>query len=262
MTSHRNRGLCAGALMPLLLLSACGLGTSSADPSEETAQAGSEEPSAGEEQAEGVPVPPLSEEHMMAALLTSAELPGIPDGHTTHYGVEYFEDEIAVDQGFYVETFGESTCAARMDSINQDLITHGAIDGLLHAYRTSMGEQDTESRLYLWALSYAEPVSTSGIWNDVVSACSEEGLSRGGESIEVRSFSQSPFSGIQITATSENDDGSEITFQGYSATADFGHTIVMVTSANMGEQEFAEVTTLQAEKLESFQQGLAHADST
>ncbi|WP_147104592.1 hypothetical protein [Nesterenkonia populi] len=250
-----------------LLLSACGDDENadaeggSPQPTAETAEETAAAPGEAEETAEDdeqQDPEPLSEEEMMDILLTSGELPETPTGHSTHTGLGWFDEELAVESGAYADAFGESECAAALDTVNVSLVGEDAQAGVAHEYRRTLDDEDAEEgpmeTLVVWALAYPEesPSQTSELWEDLTAACSD-GLDLRDEEIDVAPLETDddyPFNGMSLTITMGDEEDGASRVEVYSATADVGPNTIMLSAVNMDQETFTDLLDIQSEKLE------------
>ncbi|WP_146340040.1 hypothetical protein [Nesterenkonia sp. NBAIMH1] len=202
---------------------------------------------------------PFSGEEMTEILLTSGELPETPTGHSTHTGLDWFTEELAVESTAYADAFGESECASALDTINVDLVGEEAQEGLAHEYQRTTGEDDGDAEdaatetLVVWALAYPADTSreTAELWEDLAASC-EDDLERGGDTISVEPLEPSDdelFTGMSLTITmSDGDDAAEIDV--FSATADVGPNTVMLSAVNMDRSTFVDLLDAQEDKIQ------------
>lgn len=245
------------AAVGILGLSACGdapAGTpsSAATPQTQGSQAPATEESEPadsdtEAQSGAAGLSALSEEQMMEALVGPGDLPEAPTGHSTHTGIDYFHEEIAVEFEDYRDRFGPGDCAAVMDSINVDLIGDGADDGLMHMYRLP-AEGDINSLLYVWVLAYDRDVDTTEVWEQIEEHCLNDQLRNDTDSVDVAAFDAGGFTGVQLGISSEFDGGPE-DFTTFSAAIDAGENLVMMSSVGVEEDRFREILQTQEQKL-------------
>lgn len=257
------------AVVGVAMLSACA-GTSSqatdvmppdADEAMTSEAAGNGDADVGEgvEEPDPDPVPALTQEQMSEALLAPVDLPGPPDARDTKSGLSWFAEEIAFADDTYTQNFGAGECAAAMDTINPDLTgadleAAGAQAGLLQEYqRSPEGDDGGSLRLYVWMLSYEEPVDSSGVWSAMLSACDGQTLEGDRDSVSFQALEHERFTGIGLRI--DGADGTEVPV--FSATYDYGHNLVMVSTVNFDEQTFMERLDLQAEKLDGYAEALS-----
>lgn len=259
------------AAVSALLLSSCaaddapdaddGAPETTAEPAEEGTAAPGEDEEAEEEDG-GAEPEPLSKEEMAEVLLTSGDLPETPSGHSTHTGLSWFIDELAVESNAYEEAFGESECAQALDTINVDLVGEGAEAGLAHEYRRPLSEdeepEDAEDSpvetLVVWALAYpeGEESRTAPLWDELAEDCAD-GLDHHHEEVEIAPLEADedfPFSGMSLTIRMEDEEGGTSQVEVYSATADVGPNTVMLSAVNMDQATFEDLLEVQSEKLE------------
>lgn len=213
-----------------------------AEPTEET----TEDPQDGGEEPEPS-LGPLDEDQLMDLLVSSADLPAPPTGHSTHVGLGYFTEFIAVAHQDYRETFGENECTTAMDTINVELIGGDPVEGLVHEFQLPR-EETGEARLYVWALSYEREVDSARVWDQILQGC-EGGLDSPTDTVTIDPLNAEGFTGVSLDMRSERD-GVPPRITGYSATADAGHNLVMMSSVGLTEEEFLQVAAAQAAKID------------
>lgn len=252
------------AAVGILGLSACGAtpaGTPSSAAAPQTqatdaAETEEAEPAETEDAAEGetgaAGLSALSEEQMMEALVGPGDLPEAPTGHSTHTGIDYFHEEIAVEFQDYRDRFGPGDCAGVMDSINVDLIGDDADDGLMHMYRLP-AEEDINSLLYVWVLAYDRDVDTSEVWEQISEHCLGDQLRNDTDSVDMATFDAGGFTGVQLGISSEVDGALE-DFTTFSAAIDAGENLVMMSSVGVEEDRFREILQTQEQKLTALQE--------
>ncbi|GAB3193863.1 hypothetical protein [Nesterenkonia suensis] len=271
----RRSPLPAGALVGLLALTGCGAGSAedsgardtlaavssddSGDPGE-TGQGGvapenaqdadtGESTAAGDASAGRDPsaVPPLEEEEIAALLLDEEELPLAPDSLVEEAGADYFQEHIGVVGDTYVRAFGEDECARQMDSVNERLVGEAPQDGVIRqVVRDVEGGQE---RLYLWMLSYQEPVDSAQIWDDVLDACAGHRLEDGADVIDFEAFAAGGFRGLTMEMGVGAEDDS-VEMEGFSATRDLGSNLMMISAVNIDAATFEEVVEAQSRKID------------
>lgn len=196
---------------------------------------------------EDEPLEALTSDEMLDLLIGPGDLPEAPSGHSTHSGAEYFEDEVVVEFHDYRDRFGQGACAATMDSINVDLIGDDVEDGLMHMYRFS-NQQGQDGLLYVWAVAYVREVDTSQVWDEVESQCTDSALQNETDSVDVSGFDVESFSGVQLTIQSRAE-GAEEAVTTFSAAADTGENLVMMSSVGLEEDQFRDIVETQQRKL-------------
>lgn len=263
------------ALSSLVLVTGCSAtGSDSAQGAEGTPAPGSAEPadtSATAAQAEGTenddasaeqtsdPEEPgaLTEEQKMQLLLSSEDLPVRPESHSTHSGVSYFEENIAVEYTQYQEAFGPGECAEAMDRVNVDLVGEDPLDGLVHAYSLPAVERDGEEyspQIYAWALSYDQQADSSGIWEVIYDHCSGTQLEAGDEYVEIEPLDLEEdyglsVEGISMVVHSADEQLDPDSAMRHSMTVDFGENLVMLSTVRLDDEDFAELAEVQLRKL-------------
>ena len=225
----------------------------------ETAEASSSEPSEPNERQDeetgAAELPSLTAEQMLDALISPSDLPGVPEGHSTHSGTDYFHEEIAVEFQDYRDRFGTSECTTTMDSINVDLVGEGAEDGLLHMYSLSSAEDEAQTDLlYVWMLGYDDHVNTSSVWSAVGDDCDGDRLQNGADSVDVSAFEAGDFTGVQLGIHRESEEHPE-EFTTFSASVDAGENLVLMSSVGLDEERFRDIVQTQEQKLDQFSQG-------
>lgn len=210
-------------------------------------EADQEQETAAEEADEPV-LEALSEEEMLEVLIGPGDLPEPPAGHSTNSGIDYFQEQVAVEFDDYRDRFGPSECASAMDSINLSLVGDGAAEGLLHTYRFADGGESPAGLLYVWALSYDHDVDASGIWARIEQHCVEAPLQNDSDSVMVDTFEAEEFTGVQLDMDSASEEAEE-SLTSFSATAEVGHNLVMMSSVGLSEDDFRELVQIQQRKL-------------
>lgn len=273
MRSH-HRSRCSAAVSvcavaSLVLLTGCAdtdsgaAGDVTEDPAESAATTDPESEGAQDDDAaeqDSAPEEPgaLAEEQKMEMLLSSEDLPARPESHSTHTGVSYFQESIAVEYTQYQETFGDTECAQAMDRINIDLVGEDPLDGLVHAYSlpaVERGGEEYSPQVYAWALSYEEEVDTSDIWEVIYEHCSGTSLEAGDEYVEIEQLDLEDDHGLSIAGVSMAVHSGEEPIDAASAvrhsmTVDFGDNLVMLSAVGLDREDFAELAHAQAQKLE------------
>lgn len=201
--------------------------------------------------------PALSEDQIVDLLINSGDLSQTPDGHSTHSGLSYFEERLlAEDRYSYAEAFGDSTCAAAMDSINQQLVGEDPDEGFAHEYRLGDGEEGP-ARLFAWALSFEDTVDHSETWEEIQSECDGEELGNSTDSVEVEALQVDTEAGIDFTGLTTyihgEDDGDPYEITAHSASADVGNNLLMLSAQDLSEEDFRQAVEIQAEKIAEFQ---------
>lgn len=251
--------LTALAASGLFVLSACGFGPDGAPSSAavaptEAAEAAETEGSDSDQTAEAAEdevgaagLGPLDADQMMQALVEPGDLPETPAGHSTHTGVEYFHDEVAVEFKDYRDRFGPGDCTGVMDSINVDLVGDGADEGLMHMYRFSDGEELT-GLLYVWALAYDREVDTSEVWDRIGDHCADAPLRNDTDSVDVAVFDVGSFTGVQLGIHTGSEESAEDVTT-FSAAIDAGQNLIMMSSVDLDEDRFRDIVETQEQKL-------------
>lgn len=197
-------------------------------------------------------MPALNADQMQNLLISASDLPGSPQGYSTYSGLSYFEDHIAVASTVYEETFGATECAEAMDSINVDLVGEDAQDGVINEFQLQGTEADEGEEptplLYAWVISYDRSVDSSPVWKSVIEHCDGAPLENGADHVEVQEFNGSGFTGVGLHINL-TEEGQERTIEGYSATADAGENLVMISAVHLGEEEFRELLESQSERI-------------
>lgn len=228
---------------------------------EGTAEGGDPGDSEADDESEPSIVEELTEEQMLEVLLSSADLPVDPQGHSTHSGISYFEENLAVEHSVYEQTFGGNECAESMTRFNIDLIGEGAESGLLHRYELPADGVHPAPEVFLWVLSYPDEVDSSTVWEPLYRNCSGIQLEAQADYVEIDRYltqdQDPPFGGITMRIHSENSEsGSYDVIEGHSVTADFGHNLVVMSTLGVDVEMFEELLDLQGEKLADFQSAL------
>lgn len=268
----RSAAVTVGAAASLMVLAGCGAsepGTDAESETSETAVGTTAEPDSTEAAAEGTdddavaeeaasPEPEaLNEEEKYDLLLSSEDLPSRPESHTTHSGVSYFEENIAVEYSQYQDTFGETECAVKMDRINVDLVGEDPLEGLAHIYSLPAIEESGEAyspQAYVWVLSYDHAVDTSEIWAEVYDNCSDSQLETEDEYVEILPLEFEDDYGLSVGGISmlihredePLEDGAALR---HSMTVDFGDNLVVLSTVGLDSEGFAELADVQLEKL-------------
>ena len=206
----------------------------------------------------------LDDDEKLDVLLSSADLPVSPDGHSTYEELSYFQESIAVEYTHYQETFDESECAAAMDRINVDLVGEDPQSGLAHAYSLPPEEgTDTEYRpqIYVWMLSYDREVDTSSVWNYVHEHCTGGELESGTDQVEIQPFvledrAELDTDGISMVIHRDGEPIASSSAVRHSMTVDFGDNLVMFSAVGLDDAEFSELAAVQAQKLADFAEAL------
>lgn len=244
----------SAALLTLsaLILTAC----STADDVDEAPAApfaavstdGSEEPGDAQAAAGDQPVvaaesnhPALSEEEILEVLLDEEDMPleVLQFAETT--GTQYFHDRMGVNQGDYVEGFGESECAAAMDAVNVDLIGEDPESGVIR----EVGYE--EGSMALWMLGYDRPAESATVWQQLLESCEGSVLENESEVAEFGRFAHGAFSGM--TMQMHLADGSVV--EGWFVTRDYGNNLVMISALNLDQPVFEELVEAQGGKLDA-----------
>ncbi|RJN32715.1 hypothetical protein D3250_02505 [Nesterenkonia natronophila] len=261
------------AVAAIGLLTGCG-GSSPSDAEVEQqgtqgangATTGAEEPATSQEDASGRSTQngeedaephALTDEEKLEVLLSTADMPVSPEGHSTYESLSYFQESIAVEYTLYQETFDESECSAVMDRINIDLIGEEPQSGLAHAYTLPAEEgsdEDYRPHIYVWVLSYDRGVDTSSVWNHVHEHCTGGQLASGTEEVEIAPFTLEDSAELRTDGISMviHRDGEPIASPAavrHSMTVDFGDNLVMLSAVGLDDSEFAELAAVQAQKL-------------
>ncbi len=187
----------------------------------------------------------LSEEQILQVLLDEGDLPLEADSVSENTGTEYFHQNMGVNQGRYTAGFGEFECAASMDAVNTDLIGEAPVEG---AIREADYAEDGAS-LVVWMLSYEEPAASAPVWDHLLAACEGSVLENGADVVEFEAFGHEDFSGMTMQMSLQDDSSVE----GYFATLDHGHNVLMISALNLQEDVFLEVVEAQSRKLEQFE---------
>lgn len=277
-TRIRGAALPLSAAATLLLLAGCGDSEPSSDAASETSDnstvsttapdsteapgEGTDDDAAAEETAPAEP-DALSEQEKYELLLSSEDLPARPESHTTHSGVSYFEENIAVEYTQYQDTFGDTECAVLMDRINVDLVGDDPLEGLAHIYSLPATVQDDDAeqegeayspQVYVWALSYDQAVDTSEIWEDVYENCSDSQLATEDEYVEILPLELEDDHGLSLGGVSmlihrEGEPMEDGAAMRHSMTVDFGDNLVVLSAVGLDSEGFAALAEVQLEKL-------------
>lgn len=246
----------SAALLTLsaLVLTACS-GSDAADeapaaPFAAVSTDGSEEPEEAQAAAGDQPVvaaesdhAALSEEQILEALLDEGDMPFEVLQFAETTGTQYFRDRMGVNQGVYVDGFGESECAAAMDAVNVDLIGEDPESGVIR----EVGYE--EGSMALWMLSYDRPAESASVWEQLLESCGGSVLENESEVAEFGGFSHGAFGGM--TMQMHLADGSVV--EGWFATRDFGNNLVMISALNLDQPVFEELVEAQDEKLDALE---------
>lgn len=230
--------------------------TADPDSSEAPAEGTDDDDAAAEETAPASP-DALSEQEKYELLLSSEDLPARPESHTTHSGITYFQENIAVEYTQYQDTFGETECARSMDQINVDLVGEDPLEGLVHIYSlpaSEQADQEYSPQVYVWALSYDHQVHTSEIWEEVYENCSDSQLATDDEHVEILPLELEDGHGLSLGGVSmlihregePMEDGAALR---HSMTFDFGENLVVLSTVGLDSEGFAELADAQLEKL-------------
>jgi hypothetical protein len=206
----------------------------------------------------------LTDEEKLEILLSTADLPASPEGHSTYESLSYFQESIAVEYTHYQETFDASECSAVRDRINIDLIGEDPQSGLAHAYTLPAEEGSDEQyrpQIYVWVLSYDRGVDTSSVWNYVHEHCTGGQLASGAEEVEIEPFTLEDSAEVRTEGISMviHRDGEPIDSPAavrHSMTVDFGDNLVMLSAVGLNESEFAELASVQTQKLADYAETL------
>ncbi|WP_022872206.1 hypothetical protein [Nesterenkonia alba] len=243
----------------LCLLSACGDNdTADTSPTDDVATEGqtaegttdpaNEETDEATEEAQDEPLERLEDEEFGRLLLSASDLPESPDEHSTHRGAAWLEENIAVESTAYRDNFGDDPCAEAMDEVNPRLVGEHGVTGQLHEYRRAL-ENERSERIVVWGLGFedgTEPDSDD-LWDDLLGACSGDGLENDTETITVTAFEHDPFRGMTLRITPRDNDADPVEF--HSATAEVGQNLVMVSAANVSPETFEELIETQIRKI-------------
>lgn len=275
--------LCAAAGLSLLV--SCGNDGQDAEgesvpevavSAEGTNQAAPSEPAAeGTEQAYQTPtadalapVSPeaLDEDQKLEVLLNAGELPEAPESHSTHTGIPYFQDYIAVEYTQYQDTFGETPCAASMDRIIVDLVGEQPLSGLAHAYRMPEDVEEYSPQVYAWILSFSEQVDTNGIWDRVLEQCGGTQLEAGEESVEINRLELTEDLGLDVNGVTMLVHRQEEPLNAgaavrHSMTVDYGQNLLMLAAVGLDEEDFSTVAEAQLSKLAEHRDSTEHDDA-
>lgn len=221
---------------------------SDASSGESESESGASSPPAAEG-AENEPEELLEEQAIAEILLTESELPFTPDRHSTFTGLDFFQEQLAVDEDIYTENFGGGACAAAMDQVNAELVGESPQGGVVQEYEHQL-EDHTES-LYVWMLGLEEPQDSTAVWEQVLDACADAPLRGETDSVRVKPFEARDFEGIELDMEVHNGEGM-VEVLGYSASVDYGRHLLMVSAANMKAETFSTIVELQADKLASY----------
>ncbi|WP_150461711.1 hypothetical protein [Nesterenkonia ebinurensis] len=229
-------------------------GTEQAEPTEQPAEGTDEtDVAATVTTAPGSPEV-LEDEEKLEILLSASDLPQLPEGHSTHTGVSYFQDYIAVEYTQYQETFGDTPCATSMDRINVDLVGQQPLSGLAHAYQLSQDEDEYSPQVYAWVLSFHDQVDTAEIWDRIQEQCGGTQLEAGDESVEISRLELSEdfgldVDGITMVVHSQNEPLNAGSAVRHSMTVDFGHNLVMLAAVGLTDDTFSTLAEAQLAKL-------------
>ncbi|TLP79014.1 hypothetical protein [Nesterenkonia sphaerica] len=202
----------------------------------------------------------LSEQEKLEVLLSSADLPVSPQGHSTYEDLSYFQESIAVEYTHYQDSFDETECSAVMDRINVDLVGEDPRSGLAHAYTLPAVEgsdQEYQPQIYVWVLSYDREVDTSSVWHYVHENCTGGQLASGTEEVEIEPFSVDdsaglPAEGISMVIHRNGEPIDSPAAVRHSMTLDFGDNLVMLSAVGLDEEDFADLAAVQAHKLADY----------
>ncbi|MBE1514671.1 hypothetical protein [Nesterenkonia halotolerans] len=209
----------------------------------------SSSPAAEDAESESEPEELLEEQEIAEILLTESELPFTPDRHSTFTGLDFFQEQLAVEEDIYAENFGDGACAAAMDRVNAELVGESPQGGVVQEYEHQL-EDRTES-LYVWMLGLEEPQDSAAVWDQVLDACAGTPLRGETDSVQVKPFEAQEFEGIELDMDVHNGEDM-VEVLGYSASVDYGRHLLMVSAANMEAETFSTIVELQAEKLAAY----------
>jgi len=181
----------------------------------------------------------LREEEIREVLLDEEDLPVEVLQFAETTGTQYFHDRMGVNQGVYVEGFGDSECAASMDGVNADLVGEDPEEGVIR----EVGYED--GSMALWMLSYDRPAESADIWERLLEACEDSVLENEAETAEFDRFTHGAFGGM--TMQMELADGSVV--EGWFATRDYGDNLVMISALNLDRPVFEGLVEAQGENL-------------
>lgn len=266
MSGGRRSAVPAALLSGLLALTWCAAGEEASGPRDTLAAVSSAESGPqkdadqGDEiqdatlEADDTPVEaaaglgPLLEEEISTLLLEEDEFPFDPDSFLEESGVDYFHEHIGVVGDTYVSGFGEDECARQMDEINEYLVGDDPQDGVI---RQALRDRPAgEARVYLWMLSFTNPVDSAQIWDEVLDACEGRRLEDGADTIDFDAFSAGGFRGLTMEMGVESD-GSTVEMEGFSATRDLGSNLLMISAVNVDAATFDEVVEAQSAKIDA-----------
>lgn len=246
-----RRALAAGIV---LFLSGCLAGQE--DSSEEgrdpstalsSAEEGQESPSGEETLSETAD--PIAEEDMAEILLTETEFPFSLDAMEELRGTDYFHEHIGVAGEIYVQNFGQQECARQMDTINERLVGEEPVGGIMREASRDAGAGD--ETVFVWILSYRQAPERETLWDEVLEACEGTVLEAETDQVGFSAFEQGGFRGMALDMIVDN--GLDVLeMDGFSATAEYGNALLMVSAANMEAEDFRAVVSAQVEKLEAF----------
>lgn len=186
----------------------------------------------------------LDQPAMTEVLLSSGDLDQVPDGHTTHSGVGYFNDHLVENLGYYEETFGDEPCAVMLDSLNGELVGEDPQEGLLHEYTFTEGGT---MLLYAWALSYEEPVDREEVWEQLQEQCGSQELSAGSAQVEIEFYEQDSFRGTVLRVETPEQEA-----VARSAAVAAGENLIMISAVNIDAEEFDDAIQRQGQKLQEY----------
>ncbi len=242
-------------------------GTDRAVPTEPAAEGAEQAHEAATAESAGPEAPgALDEDQKLEVLLSAGDLPASPESHSTHTGVSYFLDYIAVEYTQYQETFGETPCAAIMDRINVDLVGEEPLGGLVHSYRMPEDQEEHSPQVYAWILSFDEQVDTARIWDRVLEECGGTQLEAGDESVEISRLALAEdfgldVDGIRMVVHSQDEPLSAGSAVRHSMTVDFGQNLVMVAAVGLDQEDFTAVAETQLSKLAEHWDSAEHDDA-
>lgn len=196
----------------------------------------------------GAGLQPLAEDQIGQILLDEDEFPFEPRGFVEEQGTDYFHEHIGVVGESYTGSFGDDGCAAQLDSINERLVGDEPQNGVLREVAGDMNAR--QGKVYVWMLSYEDPVDTSMIWDDVLASCEGHTLESEADVIDLSAFSEQGFRGLALEMSVDVGD-EVIDVDGFSASRDLGHGILMISAVHVDEGTFTEIVEAQAAKVEA-----------
>lgn len=184
--------------------------------------------------------------------MNSSDLPHVPDGYSAQTGVDYFDQHLAPGTTLYTDSFGDSACAAAMDSINPDLMgedpqAQGAQSGLMREFQLAGDEQATPM-VYAWILSYDHEVDSQPVWGTIYEHCTGEVLSTDEDQVVIEPLSADDFTGVSLTMDLTRGDSTR-TITGHSATVDLGSNLLMISAVHLEESDFLTMVQAQQQRI-------------